>query len=83
MYSEYSQELRTQSYRAQVFKVIAENVLLPILTDCGAWVRNSRIQLQRRLLSLRYRNLEKCLVGIIELKAELIKMLDSYSRSLE
>ena len=47
VYKEYSKGLRTQPCGALVLRMIVEEVLLPILTDCSLWVRKSRIQLQR------------------------------------
>jgi len=71
VYKEYSKGLRTQPCGALVLRIIVEGVLLPILTDCGLWVRKSRIQLQREELSPRPRRLEMCIVGVMVLKAEL------------
>jgi len=44
VYNEYIKDLRTQPCGASVLRMITEEVLLPILTDCGLWVRKSRIQ---------------------------------------
>ena len=79
MYKEYSRGLRTQPYGAlvlrmiveEVLRMIVEEVLLPILTDCGLWVRKFRIQSQREEPNPRPRSLEICFVGIMVRKAEL------------
>ena len=71
MYKEHSRGLRTQPCGASVSRMIMEEVLLPILTDCGPWVRNSRIKSQREELRPRPRSLEMSFVGIMVLKAEL------------
>jgi len=65
VYKEYSKGLRTQPCRARVLRMIVEEVLLPILSDCGLWVRKSRIKLQREEPSPRPRSLEISLLGIM------------------
>ena len=68
---ENSRGLRTQPCGAPVLRMIREEVLLPILTDCGLWVRKSRLQSQREEPSPRPWSLEMSFVGIMVLKAEL------------
>ena len=71
VYKEYCRGLRTQPFGAPVLRIIKEKVLLPILTDCGLWVRKFRIQSEREELKPRPRSLEMSFVGIMVLKAEL------------
>ena len=51
--------------------MIVEEVLLPILTDCGLLVSTFKVQLQREVPRPRPRSLEMSFVGIMVLKAEL------------
>ena len=67
---ECSRGMRTQPCGAPVLRVIME-VLLPIPTDCGLWVRKFRIQSQREVPRPRPWSLEMSFVGIMVLKAEL------------
>ena len=71
VYKEYSKGLRTLPCGALVLRMIMEEVLLPILTDCGLWVRKFRIQSQREEPSPRTWSSEMSFVGIMVLKAEL------------
>jgi len=71
VYKEYSKGLRTQPCGEPVLRMIVEEVLLSILTDCGLWIRKSRIQLQGEEPSPRPWSLEMSIVGILVLKAEL------------
>lgn len=50
---------------AQLLRVIVEAIWLPILGDCGLWVRKSRIQSQKVLLSASSRSLGMSLGEII------------------
>ena len=72
VYKEYSWGLRTQPCGAPVLRMIVEEVLLSILTDCGLWVRKFRIQSQRNVVRPRPQSLEMSLVGIMVLKAKLL-----------
>ena len=71
LYKEYSRGLRTQPCGAPVLRMIVEEVLWPILTDCGLRVRMFRIQSQREVPRPRPQSLEMSFVGIMVLKAEL------------
>lgn len=46
MYGEYDKKLRIHHHRALVLKIIVEDILSPMLTDCDLWASKSRIQLQ-------------------------------------
>jgi len=71
VYKEYGKGLRIQPCGALVLSIIVEEILSPILTECGLWVRKSRIQSQREEPSPRPQSLEMSFVGIMVLKAEL------------
>lgn len=58
--------------RAPVSRNVKEDVLSPILTDCGLVVRKTMIQLQRRVLTPCSTSLVMSLDGMIVLKAELL-----------
>jgi len=69
--SEVYKGLTTQPCAAPVLRMIVQEVLLPTLTDCGLWVRKSRMQLQREEPSTKSWRLEMSPVGIMVLKADL------------